>query len=154
MYILRAINIFSCGYLLVMIMQIISTVSLHGSLIIQALLKYQDTKVMAKSLLKMKSEEIARVSCDQSGSHVITTFMSSPTVSAKNKLKMIDRIQVQVNPAQHRQGPCFQCRLVECSYFVILKNVRWSKCLHTHTHHTCPHAVTQRVYTGKPGSCE
>ncbi len=50
--------------------------------------------MVVRSILKMQSDKLVRVSCDPSGSHVITTFMSSPTVSAKNKLKMIDKIQV------------------------------------------------------------
>ena len=71
-----------------------SPIALHGSLIVQALLKYQDTKLVARSLLKMTSDDIRRVSCDPSGSHVLTVFMSSSTVSAKNKIKMVDKLEV------------------------------------------------------------
>ena len=70
------------------------SIHLHGSLIVQALLKYQDTKTVARSLVKMTSDDVTKVSCDQSGSHVLTTFMSSPTVSAKNKLKMVEKLEV------------------------------------------------------------
>ena len=61
------------------------SISVHGSLILQVLLKFQDTKLVTRSLLKMTADDIMRVSCDSCGSHAITMFMTSSTVSSKKK---------------------------------------------------------------------
>ena len=74
---------------------LLKEISLHGSLLVQALLKFQVPKVVVNSLLKMPSDDIiGRLSCDQSGSHVITTFLSSPTVSPKKKNKLTKMLKV------------------------------------------------------------
>ena len=70
-------------------------VSLHGSLLVQGLLKFQIPKVVVNSLLKMPADDIiSRLSCDPSGSHVITTFLSSPTISLKKKSKLTKTLEV------------------------------------------------------------
>ena len=70
-------------------------VSLHGSLLMQALLKFQVPKVVASSLLKMPCDDIVgKLSCDPSGSHVITTFLSSPTMSQKRNNKLTKILEV------------------------------------------------------------
>ena len=71
------------------------SVSLHGSLILQALLKFRDTKLVTRSLLKMTADDIMRVSCDSCGSHVITTLMTSSAVSSKKKMKLTDMLEVR-----------------------------------------------------------
>lgn len=68
--------------------------SLHGSLLLQALLKFQDVKVVVRSVLKMKVKELVRISCDPQGSHVLTTFMSSSTVPEKKKEKLAAKLEV------------------------------------------------------------
>lgn len=68
--------------------------TLHGSLLLQALLRFQDVKVVTRSVLKMGMEELVRVSCDAQGSHVITTYLSSATVPAKKKEKLMNKLKV------------------------------------------------------------
>ena len=69
-------------------------ITLHGSLLLQAMLKFKDTKVVIRSILKMSSEELVRVSCDSNGSHIITTFMNSSTVPVKKRGRLIKRLEV------------------------------------------------------------
>ena len=68
--------------------------STHGSLLVQALLQFEEPKLVARSLLKMPSDDMVGLSCDPSGSHVIDAFMSSPTVSRKLKSKLIAKLKV------------------------------------------------------------
>lgn len=70
--------------------------SLHGSLLLQALLKFQDTKVVVRSVLKMKVKELLRMSCDPHGSHVLTTLMTSSSVSNKKKEKLVAKLEVGI----------------------------------------------------------
>ena len=49
---------------------------------------------MVNSLVKMKSDDIVNISCDPSGSHVITTFMTSTTVPIKKKQKLVVTLEV------------------------------------------------------------
>jgi hypothetical protein len=68
--------------------------TLHGSLLLQSLLKFEDVKAVSRSILKLRSEELVRLSCDAQASHVISTFLSSVTVSIKRKEKLITRLLV------------------------------------------------------------
>lgn len=62
---------------------------------VQALLKFQVPKVVVNSLLKMSPDDIiGRLSCDPSGSHVVTAFLSSPTVALKRKNKLTKTLEV------------------------------------------------------------
>lgn len=70
--------------------------TLHGSLILQALLKFQDVKTVARSVLKLGGEEMVRLGCDSQGSHVLTAFMTSTTVSAKRKERLMAKLEVSV----------------------------------------------------------
>ena len=69
--------------------------TLHGSLLLQALLKFQDTRSVVRSLLAQSEEELVRVSCDSSGSHVLTSFLNSHTVPTKKKEKMAKKLVVR-----------------------------------------------------------
>ena len=68
--------------------------TLHGSLLLQALLKFEDVKTVPRSVLKMSVKELVRVSCDPQGSHVVTTFLGSPTIPAKRKEKLVAKLVV------------------------------------------------------------
>ena len=68
--------------------------TLHGSLLLQALLKFQDPRTVVRSLLAQDVEALVRVSCDSSGSHVLTAFLSSHTVPTKKKEKMMKKLVV------------------------------------------------------------
>ena len=71
-------------------------ITIHGSLIVQSLLLFQDSKMVARSLLQMVSQgdDIIRVSCDPSGSHVLESFMASRSVSVKRKNRLVEMITV------------------------------------------------------------
>lgn len=62
----------------------------------QALLKFQDTKLVVASLLHMTTNDIVRMSCDPSGSHVLEAFMSSHTVPVKKKRRLIEKLKVRM----------------------------------------------------------
>ena len=51
---------------------------------------------MTRSLLQMVSqgENVVRVSCDPSGSHVLESFMASRTVPVKRKNRLVEAITV------------------------------------------------------------
>lgn len=68
--------------------------TLHGSLLLQALLKFQDAKLLTRSVLKMSVVELVRLSCDSHGSHVITNFISSETIPAKKKERLMRKLEV------------------------------------------------------------
>lgn len=68
--------------------------TLHGSLLLQALLKFQDAKGVSRSVVKMGREELLRASCDAQASHVLTTCLSSPSVSAKKKERLAAKLVV------------------------------------------------------------
>ena len=49
---------------------------------------------MVASLLHMSTDDIIRMSCNPSGSHVLEAFMSSLTVPVKKKSKLTDKLKV------------------------------------------------------------
>ena len=79
--------------------------TLHGSLLLQALLKFEDTKVVARSLLKMSTTELVRACCDSQASHVLTTYLNSPSVPARKKEKLMCKLVVR--GCQLREGGIF-----------------------------------------------
>ncbi len=71
-------------------------ITLHGSLFVQALLKFQDTRLVVRSMSKLDQEELTRISCDSNGSHVLISFMNSVTVPPKKKEKIMKKLEVQI----------------------------------------------------------
>ena len=51
---------------------------------------------MVDSLLHMTTNDIIRMSCDPSGSHVVEAFMSSRTVPVKKKRKLTEKLKVRI----------------------------------------------------------
>ena len=70
--------------------------SLHGTLILQALLGYEDTKLVTSSFLTIPTDQLLAVSCDPSGNHVIDVFLSSKNVTLKKKTKLIKKFRVRL----------------------------------------------------------
>ena len=68
---------------------------------VQALLKYENPKVVAGSILKMENDDVVRLSCDVAGSHVIDVFLTSPTVTSVKKTKLINKIKVHIQSCIH-----------------------------------------------------
>ena len=75
-------------------MQALSAPTLQGSLLLQALLKYEDTTVVARSLLRYSMEDLLRLCCDPCASHVLTTFFTSSNVASKKKDRMTSKLLV------------------------------------------------------------
>ena len=70
------------------------SVHVQGSLLVQALVKYDNPRVIVRSLLGMETEDIMWLSRDMSGSHVIDAFLTSPTVKSAKKKKLVDKLTV------------------------------------------------------------
>ena len=70
--------------------------SLHGALIVQALLGYDDTKVVTNSVLSISTDQLLAISCDPCGNHVIDAFLSSRNVLLKKKTKLIKKFLVRL----------------------------------------------------------
>ena len=70
---------------------------------VQALLRYENPKVAAGSILKMENDDVVRLSCDVAGSHVIDAFLTSPTVTSVKKTKLINKIKVHIQSCIHAQ---------------------------------------------------
>ena len=70
--------------------------SLHGALVVQALLGYDDTKVITNSILSIPTDQLLLVSCDPCGNHIIDAFLSSKNVLLKKKTKLIKKFTVRL----------------------------------------------------------
>ena len=71
-------------------------ITVHGSLIVQSLLLFQDPSVVVRSLLQMvaEGEDLVKVSCDPSGSRVLEALMASRSVPTRSKDRLAKRITV------------------------------------------------------------
>ena len=71
-------------------------ITVHGSLIVQSLLLFQDPSVVVCSLLQMvaEGEDLVRVSCNPSGSRVLESLMTSRSVPTRSKDRLAKRITV------------------------------------------------------------
>ena len=67
-----------------------------GSLMVQALLKYEKPRIVVGSFVKMETDDVIRMSCDPVSSHVVDAFMGSHTVSLRQKTKLIDKLKVWI----------------------------------------------------------
>jgi len=70
--------------------------SLHGALIMQSLLEYDDTKVISSSMLTIPIDQLLMISCNPSGNHIIDVFLSSKNVVLKKKTKLIKKFVVRL----------------------------------------------------------
>ena len=70
--------------------------SLHGALIVQALLQYHDTTVISNSILSIPIDQLLSISCDPCGNHIIDAFLSSKNVLLKKKTKLIKKFTVRL----------------------------------------------------------
>jgi len=73
----------------------LSPFNLHGSLLMQSMLQFSAAAdVVVHSLLSLSSSQLRSVCCDQAGSHVITTFVKSPTVNKQSRSQLYQLMQV------------------------------------------------------------
>ena len=66
-----------------------SAPTLHGSLILQSLMKFKDSSAVVGSLLSMSTDEVVALGTDPCGSHVVEAFMNSATVPAAKKAELV-----------------------------------------------------------------
>ena len=71
-----------------------STPTLHGSLILQSLLKFKDPGIIVDSLVNMPPDELVALGSDPCGSHVVEAFMSSVTVPTTKKAELVNLLKV------------------------------------------------------------
>ena len=69
---------------------------MQGSLLVQGLFKFENPRVVVRSLLSMEADDIMWLSCDVAGSHAIDAFLTSPTVKSIKKKKLVEKIRVSV----------------------------------------------------------
>ncbi|XP_012531949.2 nucleolar protein 9 [Monomorium pharaonis] len=65
---------------------------LHGSLIIQAMLKFNKPIKIINSLLEMSNEELLQLFCDSKGSRVLNAFMDSKYIGDKSREKLCKKL--------------------------------------------------------------
>ena len=63
---------------------------------LQALLGYEDTKVVTSSFLTIPTDQLLMISCDPSGNHVVDVFLASKNVMLKKKTKLIKKFRVRL----------------------------------------------------------
>jgi len=89
----------------------VSSFNLHGSLLVQSMLRFSRPDVVVNSLLSLTAAELQAVCCDSAGSHVVTAFVNSETVTRRSELYT----QLQVIHCH--------CRTVSLSLSVLLRGV-------------------------------
>jgi len=70
-------------------------VSLHGSLVLQHLLRFSKPILFVRGLLELSPSDLAGLMCDPRASHVFTVFGSSQSVGEKSRLALLDRVKDQ-----------------------------------------------------------
>jgi nucleolar protein 9 len=68
-------------------------VKLHGSLILQNMLKFQNTNKIVKSIVAIAASRLVHMVCSSYGSHIIDAFMTSSTVGKKHKEYILNHFQ-------------------------------------------------------------
>ncbi|CAM1330350.1 Uncharacterised protein PB.1153, partial [Pycnogonum litorale] len=72
---------------------IVEKVSLHGSVIVQHLLRFNKPIKIIRNIVDMAAEELVRIACDGCGSHIFDAFMKSTTVGEKSRNKLIEHLK-------------------------------------------------------------
>ena len=72
----------------------LTAVNIHGSLLLQQLLRFGNPKLVVTSLLNLKPSELRTMSCDPCGSHIVETFFTSQTIGEKSRDAFYLRMKV------------------------------------------------------------
>ncbi|XP_039193762.1 nucleolar protein 9 [Crotalus tigris] len=67
----------------------LSTVSYHGSLMLQHLLHFADPSLVLRSMGATPPADLVTLACDPSGSHVFDALLASPSVPKKSRRKVL-----------------------------------------------------------------
>ena len=76
-------------------------VSLHGSLLVQNTLQYQDTKLVTSLLVGLPLPSLTHLACHPNGSHVLEAVLSSKMVDSRKKQKLVDKFKVCIYRYAH-----------------------------------------------------
>ncbi|XP_062518372.1 nucleolar protein 9-like [Corticium candelabrum] len=68
-------------------------IHVSGSLLVQALVQFEDTKTLVSSFLTLSTAEMIVLCCHPSGSRAVESFMKSKTVQPKKKNKLVANLQ-------------------------------------------------------------
>ncbi|CAL4101507.1 unnamed protein product, partial [Meganyctiphanes norvegica] len=68
-------------------------ISLHGTLIIQEVMKFNKPIKVVNSLLEMSSSELQHMASDPRGSHIVDAFVGSSFIGEKSRDKLIMRMK-------------------------------------------------------------
>ncbi|XP_076350238.1 nucleolar protein 9 isoform X2 [Tachypleus tridentatus] len=71
-------------------------INLHGSVLLQKLLKFQKPIKVVNSLLTLKPEKLVSIACDAKGSHVIDEFFKSANVGEKRKARLVQYLKLHL----------------------------------------------------------
>uniref|UniRef100_A0A8D2LK43 NOP9 nucleolar protein n=1 Tax=Varanus komodoensis TaxID=61221 RepID=A0A8D2LK43_VARKO len=71
----------------------LSSVSYHGSLMLQHLLHFADPSAVLRSLAALGPEDLVTLACDPAGSHVFDALLASPSVPEKQRRKVLRRLK-------------------------------------------------------------
>ncbi|KAJ7313168.1 hypothetical protein JRQ81_004442 [Phrynocephalus forsythii] len=67
----------------------LSSVSYHGSLMLQHLLQFSEASIVLRSMAAMTPEDLVTLACDPAGSHVYDALLASPSVPEKQRRKIL-----------------------------------------------------------------
>lgn len=70
------------------------SISLHGALLVQAMLCFEDTKLLASCISRLPIPSLIHMACHPSGSHVLEAFLNSKTVEGKRREKVMKKLKV------------------------------------------------------------
>ncbi|CAI5791424.1 nucleolar protein 9 [Podarcis lilfordi] len=71
----------------------LSSISYHGSLMLQDLLHFADPSVVLRSLAATTPEDLVTLARDPAGSHVFDALLASPSVPEKQRRKVLRRLK-------------------------------------------------------------
>ena len=71
------------------------SISIHGSLLLQQLLRFDITQQpFVKSLLTMSTSELCQICCSPAGNHAIETFVTN--TNEQNVDKLLETLKVSI----------------------------------------------------------
>lgn len=72
----------------------LSSISYHGSVMLQHLLHFADPSAVLRSLAAMTPSDLVVLACDAAGSHVFDALLASPSVPEKQRRKVLRLLKV------------------------------------------------------------
>ncbi|XP_071824564.1 nucleolar protein 9-like [Apostichopus japonicus] len=68
-------------------------VKLHGSLLLQSLLKFQNKRIVVNGFMALSTEELKTIICQPAGSYLLEHFMSNERIKDKKKEQLINTMK-------------------------------------------------------------